>query len=661
MGAEMPSGKFDGPTINYGSGATRNELLQASDPQIEDAVKYSDPMALRGLIYQLTGDETLADIKVTKQRIFMAEAVVPASDDGIVLIQKRAAEFLKAYRDKGAQPLGPGPMDRLPRSLALAAGEDINPDELAMWIEEAAIDPYARALVWPKTPSPEKLSQFSVAVIGAGMGGLGAAVQLRKAGIPYLIIEKNPDVGGTWYENRYPGARVDTPSRAYTHIFGADFVFDYAFSPQADNERYFHWVTDKFQLRDNIKFNTEVTSLTWDETTSLWRIEATGPGGHATFHANAVVCASGLLARPNVPEFEGAADFKGQIFHTARWPEGLDLSGRRVAVIGTGATGYQMVPEIAKAASHVYMLQRKPQWLFDVEGYLSPLPDQVTWLDRNLPYHINFLRFRTNWLTGEHVYGEVFNLDPEWQDAVGRSALNKTVVEDRTAYVKKILASHPDLIDKMIPEHPPFSARPILVDSQYNVCHALMRDNVDLVSGGIDRITEKGFVSGGVEHDVDIIIYATGFRANDLLWPMEITGKGGVTVEQAWEKDGCRAYVAGSMMPGFPNFFIIYGPNTNPAQGGGIVNHEEMVTRFALECMAALILEDKKSVDVSPDAFERYNALLDGREKLKIYTDRRAQNFFLNKHNRSSVMCPFGPSELWKMLRERQPGDLIFD
>jgi 4-hydroxyacetophenone monooxygenase len=643
------------------SDRVRSELLAATDSEIEDAVLYSDLMSLRGLIYQLTGDDELAAVRTLKSRVFLAEAWNVADEDGTRLIQSKAAEFLKRYRDSGALPIGPGPVERLPRSLALAAGEEIPADELAMWIEETGIDRWSRALKWPAAPTAAQLSEFTVAVIGAGMGGLNAAVQLKHAGVPFFVIEKNAEVGGTWYENRYPGARVDTPSRAYTHIFGADFVFQHPFSPQEDNERYFNWVADRFGVREDIRFNTEVEKLTWDEEAQLWRIRTRGAEGPQEWSVNAVIAATGLLSRPAVPEVPGLERFRGPAFHTARWPADLDVRGKKVAVIGTGATGYQLVPELANIASEVTLFQRKAQWLFPVQGYLAKLPPQVTWLDRNLPYHINFLRFRTNWLTGEHVYGEVFNLDPAWQHEHSRSALNDEIRADRVRYIKEMFADQPELAAKMIPPHPPFSARPILVDTEYNIYHALKRDNVHLVTGGVVSADETGLVaSDGSHHEVDVVVFATGFKANDLLWPMEIRGREGRCMEEAWAKDGCRAYVSGSMVPAFPNLFILYGPNTNPANGGGIVNHEEMVTRFALEAIARLILTGERSVEIKQQAFERYNALLDQREALKIYTDARAQNFFMNRHGRSSVMCPFGPSELWRMFNDDGLSDLAF-
>ncbi|MEY2927566.1 MAG: hypothetical protein RL367_2043 [Pseudomonadota bacterium] len=630
----------------------RSELLAASDAEIDEAIKFTDTMALRGLIYQLTGDEELATIKVEKVRVFFADAYAPADEDGTALIQRKAAAFLKSYRDAGAGPVGPGPMERLAKSLALAAGEALIDSELPMWIEETAINPWSRALEGEVPSNPD----FTVAVIGAGMGGLCAAVQLEKAGIPYFVIEKNSEVGGTWYENRYPGARVDTPSRAYTHIFGADFVFDCPFSPQEDNEKYFNWVADHFGVRAKVRFNSEVTAMDWDEAAKLWRISADGQA----FTANAIICATGLLARPNLPNLAGMDSFTGPAFHTARWPAGLDVTGKRVAVIGTGATGYQLIPELAKLAGQVTVFQRKPQWIFAVPGYLSKLPPAVNWLDRNLPYHINFMRFRTNWLTGEHVYGDVFNLDPDWPGVDDKSALNREIRDARIAFIRESFAANPDMADAMIPPHPPFSARPILVDDADNIYHAVQRDNVTLVTGGVERITTNTVVAGGTGYPADVIIYATGFKANDLLWPMAIRGRGGVSIGDIWARDGCRAYASGSMIPAFPNFFMLYGPNTNPANGGGIVNHEEMVTRFALECCARLMGEGKRAVEVTQAGFDRFNALLDVREKGKIYTDPRAQNFFMNPHGRSSVMCPFAPSELWRMLKPLPDADLTF-
>jgi 4-hydroxyacetophenone monooxygenase len=278
----------------------RPELRDATDATIEDALAHADPMALRGLLYQLTGDETVAATKVELVRAGNSEVMALAPRE-IPALQAKAARYLTAYRDRGGVgELSIGPADRLPRSLGLTAGVELPDAELPMWLEELALDPWARGLRWRRPPSPERLSTFSVLVIGAGLGGLNAAVQLEHAGIPYTVVEKNSGVGGTWFENRYPGARVDTASRSYTHIYGVDFEYPNPFCAQVENEKYFNWIADTFGVRKNMVFDTEVRSAVWDESAGTWEVVAYGPDGPRTWRPNAIISAVGFLSRPNV-------------------------------------------------------------------------------------------------------------------------------------------------------------------------------------------------------------------------------------------------------------------------------------------------------------------------------------------------------------------------
>jgi 4-hydroxyacetophenone monooxygenase len=641
-------------------GPARPELLEATDADIDDAISYTDPMALRGLLYQLTGDETLAAIEVTPQAGIDAAKFVSESD--AALVRAKGAAFLKLYRDAGAGVIDIGPRDRLPRSMALAAGvEQVPAEDLELWLEELALDPYARGLKWEVPPPPERLHSFSVVVIGAGMGGLNAAVLLKHAGIDFTVIEKNSGVGGTWFENNYPGSRVDSPSRAYSHIFGVDFDLSHPFCTREENQRYFNFVAHAFDVRNHIAFDTEVVSLTWDDETSTWEVISKGPEGQQVWRPNVVISAVGLLSRPSLPSIDGMSDFEGQSFHTARWPEGLDLAGKRVGVVGTGCSGIQLVPELALLTGHVDVFQRSPEWLFDRKGYLAPFPPQVSWLDRNFPYHTNFMRFRTHWLTSPYLSGPLREVDLTFDDPHARSAVNKRMRDERIAFIEHKFASRPDLIEKMIPAYPPFARRPVQVDTDYCYYDALLRDNVSLVTDGIERITPTGIrTRDGAEHELDVIVYATGFKANECLWPMEVRGRGGRSVEELWAKDGPRAYI-GAMEPAFPNFFMIYGPNMNPYGGLGIINHEEMVTRFALECAEYLILNGKRSVEVTEEAYWRWNSELDEREKSRIYMDPRAKSYYQNEHGRSATNCPFWGTEMWHRLRRPDFNDLIVE
>ena len=279
---------------------------------------------------------------------------------------------------------------------------------------------------------------------------------------------------------------------------------------------------------------------------------AKGPEGQRVWRPNVVISAVGLLSRPSIPEIDGAGDFRGLSFHTARWPQDLDLDGLRIGVIGTGCSGIQLVPELAPLTGHVIVFQRSPQWLFDRKGYREPYPPQVTWLDQNFPYFRNFMRFRAQWLMGPYLSGPLREVDPTFDHPHARSAVNKRLRDERVAFIERKFETQPDLIERMIPSFPPYARRPVQVDSDYCYYDALLRDDVTLVTDRIDRITPSGIRTfDGTEYELDVIVFATGFRANECLWPMDVRGRDDRSIEELWSKDGPRAYL-GTMAPGVP-------------------------------------------------------------------------------------------------------------
>ncbi len=635
--------------------AKREELLTATDEVIDDAMLYADPMVLRGLLYQLTGDEGMRAIEtppVGAGSSYSAGGITMVVDeDDVRMLRAKAAAFLKAYRDAGVGEIGLGPASRLLDSLTLTAGAEIPKAEIPMWMETPAFDPFVRGIDWKGSPPPrEKREAFRVGVIGSGLSGLGAAVLLDRAGIPFQVLEKNEDVGGCWYENSYPGARVDSPSRSYTHLFGIDFPYPYNYCPRDENMKYFRWVADHFGVRDRIAFNTEVKKMVWNEAEQVWDVTANTPTGIKSWKFNAVISCVGFLSRPNMPDIPGMESFKGVATHTARWPTDLDVTGKRVAVIGSGASGYQTTPELAKIASHLHLFQRTPSWCYDNEMYVKPLPEQSVWLDRNFPYYVNFAKFRLSWLSGPDNVEYAARIDPNYNgDPHARSAGNKASRDARIAFLEKKLASRPELIEKMIPPAPPMSSRPIQIDTEDSIFDALLRDNVTLVTDPIERITAKGIVSGGEEMPFDVIVYATGFKANDFLWPMEVIGRGGQRVEELWAKDGARSYIC-SMLPGFPNMFMSYGPNGNNFGGFQVIDLLEIVIRFALRSISGLIEQDRRVVDVTTEAYWRFNAELDKSEARMIYMDPRVKNYYRNDHGRSACNGPVDYRRMWNWL-----------
>jgi 4-hydroxyacetophenone monooxygenase len=299
----------------------------------------------------------------------------------------------------------------------------------------------------------------------------------------------------------------------------------------------------------------------------------------------------------------------------------------------------------------VYLFQRTPSWVFDIPNYLAEYPPQVNWLDRNVPYLTNFVRFRQNWLRRPTAVRGVNDIDPDFHDPLAVSAANKAVRDQRLAFMRSKFGDNLELIATMTPPAPPGATRPVLVDPTYCVYDVLLRDDVTLVSTGIDRITSGGIATrDGAEYDIDVIVLATGFRANDFLWPMEVRGRDGRDIQDLWSRDGARAYL-GTMLPGFPNFFMIYGPNTNANVGFAITHMQELVTRFALECIGALVTTGTRTVDVTPDAYWRYNDALDQAAAGRIYDDPRVHSYFRNKFGRCATNAAFDGRLMWNWLR----------
>src|SRR5262249_34098548 len=410
-------------------------------------------------------------------------------------------------------------------------------------------DPYAVPGL-DAVPAAERAA-FRVVIVGAGMSGLLAGIRLKQAGIPFTIVERHPDVGGTWWQNTYPGCRVDSPNHIYSYSFEpADWPQYY--SPQRVLQRYFAHCADKYALRPHIRFDTEVKEAVFDEKTSSWRVEVAGKDGRAeTLRANALISAVGQLNRPKWPEIPGRERFRGISFHSTHWEHQHDLTGKRVLVIGTGASAFQFIPEIAKQAAKVTVFQRTPPWILPTPEYHDDVPTGKHWLLNHVPFYAKWFRFSMFWKAAEGILGQVQREDG-WEDPRAVSAANDEMRALLTQSMTEIVGADSPLLAKIIPSYPVAGKR-ILLDNG-NYLRALMRPNVELVSEPIREITETGIATtSGARHDADALIFGTGFHASRFLWPMKITGRDGVDLQQHWAGDP-RAYL-GITIPGFPNLF----------------------------------------------------------------------------------------------------------
>jgi 4-hydroxyacetophenone monooxygenase len=510
---------------------------------------------------------------------------------------------------------------------------------------------------------PEPLAAppgFEVLIVGAGISGVCAAVRLAGAGIPYRILERHDAVGGTWLENHYPGCGVDTPSYLYTFSFARADWSKY-FSLRDELHAYVSKVAADFRVTDHITFGTEVVSATWDEPAQQWAVVAEGADGERTEHrANVVISAVGAFNKPKVPALPGADSFAGPSAHTARWPgEGIDLAGKRVAVIGTGASAMQLVPAIADTAESVTIFQRTAQWAAPFEKFHQEIPGPVRHLLATVPLYHDWYRIRLAWAFNDVLY-PALQKDPEWDGADGRAI---GPVNDRhrafyTDYIVAELGDRQDLLDQVLPDYPPYGKRMLMDNGWFRT---MTRDDVHLVTDAAVEIRPDSVVTGdGTEHPADVLVWATGFDVVNFLAPMEIVGRDGVVIREVWGADDARAYL-GTAIPGAPNFFCLYGPNAQFGHGGSLITIMERQMHYVMSLLRQLIDQGLGSVEVRQDVHDTYNEQVDGLHEGLVWTNSSVANYYRNSKGRVVAINPFRIVEFWALTDEADLGDYRTD
>jgi 4-hydroxyacetophenone monooxygenase len=444
------------------------------------------------------------------------------------------------------------------------------------------------------------------------------------------------------------------PSQWYSYSFEVEYPWKHAFATQPEIKTYLAHCMDKYAVRDQVRFGTEVVAARWSDADGLWHVNVRCGGRDEQLQANAIISAVGMLNRPLLPEIDGLDDFSGRIFHTSRWDDSFDLEGKRVCLIGTGASGMQLGPRIASQVESLVIFQRSPSWVFPVPGYREPLTPEIAWLCKHLPYYRQWLRFRISHAFGDRIH-DFFWIDPDWKDS---SALNRgnAFLRDRCIeHLRRELEGRPDLIWKCVPDYPPMVKRFVVDNGWYA---ALRRQHVELVTDPISEITRTGIATrGGREYPADLIVLATGFQANRHLWPMEIWGRNETRLEDAWSADGPRAYL-GITMPGFPNFFCLYGPNTNPRQGG-VCTMLECQVRYALGCIRALIEGNARSLECRREVHDAFNKKLDALLSSTIWMHETQNSYYMNRAGRVATNSPWRLLDYWRWTREPNPDDFL--
>jgi 4-hydroxyacetophenone monooxygenase len=622
----------------------------ASDADIAAALAdVSVPTLLLSCVH-ITGDASILDGPLKPQGLFLNEVQGFMSEEDKAKARDFALGVICAWRDRGCPE--PAPIGRalLQRMMDWLVCESVPDEYVAMLLEEMELDGGGARKAAPVDSAAA--AALPVVVIGCGMSGLLAAIRLQEVGFPYVVIEKNADVGGTWFENAYPGARVDVGNHFYCYSFEASDHWTEFFAQQPELQAYFRRVMEKHGVERHVRWQTEVASAVWDDATATWTV--TLDRGE-TLKARAVISAVGQLNRPFIPAVPGR--FDGPAFHTARWDHSVDLTGKRVVMIGAGATGFQVAPAIAERVAHLTILQRSAQWMFPNANYHATVGPGVRWALRHLPFYGRWYRFLIFW-PGCDKGLVVAKVDPEWEpQAQSISAANDFARLMFTEWITSQLGDRPDLVDKVVPDYPATGKRTLQDNGSWLA--TLKRPNVTLVRSGVTRLEPNGVVDAdGVKHEADVVVWATGFRVNDVLFPMRIVGRGGGDLRERWGIRP-RAYL-GMTVPDFPNFFMLYGPGTNLASGGSLIFHSECEVRYVIQCLRLLAERGVAAMEPRRDRDEDWYARCQAELKTTVWASPHiAHSFYKNAAGEVHGLSPWRLVDFWAWTRTLDPDDYV--
>lgn len=627
------------------------EPERKSEADIRAILKFADINVLRIALYQQTGDQALSEIPpIRKQFPGTPYETYTVPEEHHATIVDKAVAYLMDPKPPVNLALNP---DEVRRLAALFEGVEVDDSVAEFVYEEMAFDGFKRQARWPGD-RPNVPQGFEVLIIGAGFSAVICAIQLDVLGIRFRIVERQHDWGGTWLLNTYPDARVDITNFIYSFTLEPDYPWQHAFAPREELMAYVNHVVDKYNLRQHAVFNTRVVHAQWSENAARWLVDVErADGERERLTPNVVLSCAGLFSTPKFPAIEGIESFEGRMFHTTAWDQDYDYAGKRVALIGTGSTGSQLLPRVAEKAEHVAVYQRTPNWVTPVGRYRAPIPEERKWLLRNMPGYAGWNRYS---FVQASVRNQAFQyLDEDWRANGG--LINEKNDQLRAALIAMIRAKmveKPELIDDLIPEFAPLSRRIVVDNGWYD---ALVRDNVELITDTIDRITPRGIASGGnAERDFDLIVLAAGFEVEKYLWPVQYVGRGGLTIEDLWSVDGARAYLT-MTLPGFPNFFMMYGPNAG-VRAGSFHSAVEMLSRYICETIASMLERGATSVELKRSVYDDYNARLDeGMKSLLWEVERGGDSYYLNSHGKSGVNMPWEMHEFYDFVRRVNPAD----
>lgn len=598
-------------------------------------------------------------------------------------VRQRALPAVAAYRDAGCAPTPITP-ELAAEMMAFLGCGPLADDVVPMFLDDLHLDGTdSGAITWGDEIPADVKADSHVVVVGCGESGLLAGIRLAQAGIPFTIVEKNAGPGGTWWDNRYPGARVDIGSHFYCYSFEPSDHWTEYFAQHPELRGYFSRILDKYDLRRHCRFDTEVTAARFDESSGGWQLdlravsgsvgaegsEGTSPAGDSgapraagrteTIEARFVISAVGALNQPKLPDIPGMETFAGPSFHSARWDHSAEWRGKRFALVGAGASGFQIAPTIADDVARLSVFQRTAQWMLPNFNYHRPVPAGDTWAMRHLPFYGRWFRFLT-FYPGAGVNIDWTRVDPTYDDPDGLAVSETSALRRKQfgMWIEWQLQDRPDLLAQSIPDYPPSAKRMLQDDGSWLTC--LKKPNVDFVRTPIERIVPEGVVTiDGTLHEADVICYATGFRHNDFLWPIDFVGRAGQGLRAQWGNEP-TAYL-GITVPNFPNLFCLYGPGTNLAHGASLIFQSEAQVHYVMEAIRRTLGGGHRTIEVTQAAHDEYTDRYRTEIDQTIWAHWSVRHsHFKNPDGKIFTISPWSIPEYWRWTRSVDRDDYRF-
>ena len=611
--------------------------MNISKQTLESALDSASFPVVAALLVHFTGDISILEKLPRPNQAVLGEIQGFLSEDDKQTIKKIALkEISKFFSNHEVNDIYVPSNEELNKMMSFIVGENVSPDYIPMMLRDLNIT--SQDL---KLSSVTTKPSLEVLIIGAGMSGILAAIKLAERGIKFKIYEKNINLGGTWFENRYPGARVDIANHFYSYSFEENHQWSEHFSQQPELLDYFKRCFDKYDIQKNTYFETQVTDMKFDDETKMWEVTSIHNKKSNKEVINIVLSCVGQLNQPKIPDIKGLDEFQGNMFHSSKWPEDDVIAGKKVAVVGSGASAFQIVPSIAKHCEQLTIFQRSPPWMFPNPKYHEQVDKEKKWLLESLPFYSRWYRFLLFYPGSDQLLDSLF-VDPSWKDR--SDSINQQNDEMRKLFTSAMLAqiSNKSLIDKVIPNYPPFGKRMLQDNGAW--LEALHLPNVTLLAEGVEQMNSRGIIGLEKEHEFDTVVFATGFKAQDFFDPINIDCSSGSF--KSIYKDSPVSYL-GITFSSIPNFFAMYGPGTNLAHAGSIIFNSECQINYICSAIEHMLNNDYKVIKVKPKIEKQYQDRFDKRHKKMVWQHANVSSWYQNSKGKVVTTSPWRLVEYW--------------